>query len=1696
MKRITIVMALVAGLLTVLPAASPAAATPLEEPVTVRQSDLGGWALDSGSCRDGEPSGTMSFVTGPEAPPLGEGSLLLAIGRDAATRHTASFSTVAGAPIAAITTLSYATYVADAGRPAPHLSVHLDLDGDDVRDDTYRFDPPLEGLAPEWQAWEVLNGSLVGSDGEPTSWAGIVDKNPDAALAEQALSVGVGCGDGWENVVANVDAVAIAVDGDDERTGSYDFEPNAAGISVDDLSVPEGDAGVGRVTLSEAAAEDVTATVTFTDGSATADADHAFVPVPVAIPSGSLEATFDVPTRADDVDEDDETFTLSLTDVVGADTVDATATVTITDDDDPPVVTLAPVSGVEPPTGSSTVTVPVSLSGPSGRSVSVAYSTSGSTAVSGVDFAPASGSVVVPAGSTSASIPVSVYGDLLLEATESFSVLVGEVTNASVAPMTSAAVAIADDDAGRSSTFHVDDAVATEAGALRFRIWRTGDRSGTASVTAVTAAASAASPPATAGADYTAIAARTVSFAHNQLFADVTVTTAGDAIDEVNEHLVLNLSAAVHAVVADAQALGTIVDDDGPVTAGPVSWVRVGNAELRTEGNTGNTGRRNLRFEVARSGAVDAAASVSFGTGSLTATSAVDFVATTGTLSFAPGETVKWVDVPVVGDLVPEFPETFSLRLTSATGVVLADVAGTGTIVDDDAGAPAQLSVSDITVTEGAAGVTTPATFTIRRVGTTDERVSVRWATAAPGAPHTAATAASDYTAVPSGTVTFLRGESEKTVSVNVVGDSRDEVNEAFGIALTSPTQVVVPDPLAVATIVDDDGPVTQPVSTFVAVTDAVPVREGASQELRIIRTGDLSGTSTVTYAAANGLARVGVDLTAPSAGSTVTFGPGESLKTVAIATIGDVVTETAETYVLKLSSPSGASIVDASGTAAIVDDDGLLVRALPVAVNEGDTPSSADDQVTLSSIAASPVSVDVATADGTATAPSDYTATAVSLTFAPGETTKTVSIPIVGDDTDEGDELLHVRLTNAVGALTENGTVTLTNDDTVGITVDDATVAEAGGTATVTVRLTAQAATTVTVGYATGDGDATAPADYTATSGSLSFPPGTTVRTFTVPVVSDTRDEPDERFRIGLAGASGASLVDSTADVLVVDDDLPPVVTLGDVSVLEHEGTARVPVTLSAASGRSITVEGWFADGSATVPDDYTGSMSALTLAPGSTSGVLTVPIVDTIGCEGTQTMTVDALVANATAGDVSGLVSIGDIDCGGITVHDLVVDESAGTASVRVTLDEPRSVRVTASFTTADGSAIADGTNNADGADYTPTTGTVMFLPGQTERIVAVPVLDSGTCEPVEHLVVRISSPLGAPLARAEGRLLVADAADCPGFVGGRVTVDEGQIARVPVTLGTLPSAPVTVGFATAEASATFPADYLNVTGTLTFARGERTKWVSVPTQAGSGCEDVEHLLVVLSGGAGAPVSRPAGRVAIVDTSGVCFSVNDVQVQEGAPAQFTVTAFPAPTQAVSVSVATMDGTAHRNGFANPDYTTTTGTLTFQPGQTSRTFGVATNDTGSGGGCEGPETFHAVLSGAGPGGQISDPKGVATIVDFPADCSAGGVVVEDKLTSEGALNAVFTIRLSAPQGSSVTVSLVTMEGTATPGADYTTTAGSVTFAPGEVTKTFSVPVIDGASCEQNEVFSVRVTSTSIGIADGWGVGTIDDLDC
>ena len=605
--------------------------------------------------------------------------------------------------------------------------------------------------------------------------------------------------------------------------------------------------------------------------------------------------------------------------------------------------------------------------------------------------------------------------------------------------------------------------------------------------------------------------------------------------------------------------------------------------------------------------------------------------------------------------------------------------------------------------------------------------------------------------------VTALQDEDGLDGSVTFTHDVWDE-NADCPVKGESPVTVRV---------IDDDDDRGSSLPTL-SIADAA-VAEGGTAEFVVTLTPASTETVTVNFETADGTAKAGSDYTQTSA--TLTFTAGQPTKTISVSTVDDDAQESDERFTVTLRSPDGATLDDHTGEGTIRDNDdgGGRTPELSIgdaAVQEGGT---AQFEVTLRPASEQTVTVNFETADGTAKAGSDYTETSGTLTFTAGQPTKTISVSTVDDDAQESDERFMVTLRNPDGATLDDHTGEGTirdNDDGGGgslptLSVGDAAVVE-GDTATFRVTLSAASENVVTVSYKTKDGTAVAGSDYTAMAGTLRFEPGDATKTIRVPTVDDDTPEETEAFTVELSAPSGATVADGTGTGTISDDDggsrSLPTLSIGDAAPVPEGRTAKFRVTLRRESGEPVTVAYRTVDGTAVAGSDYTTTSGTLRFEPGDTTKTIRVPTVDDDTPEETEAFTVElSAPSGATVADGTGTGTISDDDGGSRSLPTLSIGDAAPvpegrTAKFRVTLRRESGEPVTVAYRTVDGTAVA-------GSDYTTTSGTLRFEPGETTRAVAVATLIDQLMEGAEQFTVELSDPVGTTLADDTGVGTITD-------------------------------------------------------------------------------------------------------------------------------------------------------------------------------------------------------------------------------------------------------------------------------------------------------------------------------------------------
>ena len=540
----------------------------------------------------------------------------------------------------------------------------------------------------------------------------------------------------------------------------------------------------------------------------------------------------------------------------------------------------------------------------------------------------------------------------------------------------------------------VDDVQASEAdGTMHFTVRPSG-----AVTRPVTVSYATEDGTATRGEDYHG-AVGTLTFGVGLTMAQqIHIRLVNDLIQEDNETLSLRLSDPRGASLPAPVATGTIVDDDRrAVTVAPATLpVREGGAASYT-----------VKLDSQPTGPVTVTPT----------TASLELSLTPTVLRFTQADWDQPQTVTVAAaqdsDTLADAPAQIS-HTVEGGGYDRAGASLTVTIVEDDV---STLAVATSQASERAGRMQFVVTLSIA----SRHIVTVPYATSGDSAVE-----GQDYIHA-SGTLHFpASSTAAQTIEVAVVDDALDEPDEHFTVTLSNAAHAVLAGGGTTAAVTgiieDDDAP------PRLTVADADTTTEGAPEgTLRfVVRLDQASGREvTVHYATADGTAHAGSDYRA--AQGTLTFEAGTTTQTISIAVLDDSQSEHTETFMVRLSVAVHATLASSgrAATGTIEDDDLPQFSIAGATLTEGSGNGTLDFTVTLNPAARQNVTVDYASADGTAVSGSDYTAAAGTLTFHAGDTTQTISVPVLTDDMEEAPEKLTATLSNPRGATIAYATAT-----------------------------------------------------------------------------------------------------------------------------------------------------------------------------------------------------------------------------------------------------------------------------------------------------------------------------------------------------------------------------------------------------------------------------------------------------------------------------------------------------------------------------------------------------------------------------------------------------------------------------------------------------------------------------------------------
>ena len=1034
-------------------------------------------------------------------------------------------------------------------------------------------------------------------------------------------------------------------------------------------------------------------------------------------------------------------------------------------------------------------------------------------------------------------------------------------------------------------------------------------------------------------------------------------------------------------------------------------------------------------------------------------------------------------------------------------------------------------------------------TISVQRIGDTTGTATVQFATS-----NGTATAGSDFGTVgvatpPSGTLGFGPGQIVATFTIPIINNgSACEGDETVNLSLSNPSFGTVLGSRNASTLTILE---TSSCINFTSPTYTVAENKGPAQ-ISVSRSGPTGIPATVQFSTSNLTAVAGVDYTAV-VNRTVTFGLGVKTVNVPIPITNNSILDGTRTVNLSLSGAVGAELVPARSTAvlSILDDEtGGTIQFASALTKVAEAVGVAQVLVSRTGSTAGGAMVDFTTVNGTAIAGTDFgalgdgTPPSGTLTFAAGQTSQKVFVPIIDTAAADGVRSLTLTLSNPLpasatllGARTTTTLQIIDNEASFAFSAATYSTKENAGSATITVELTGVTTGLVTVDWATSDVTAIAGTDYgtpgnaTPPSGTLTFPAGGTAtgvrtKTFAVRILQDQTIEDTKTVHLTLSNPTGGTAIvpgRAAADLSIADDDIGGTIqfSAATYTVGEGAGSAAIVLTRTGGTGGGATVDFATSDGTGVAGTDYTTTTGTAVFAAAKTSLTFLVPILDNATPDGVRTvnLTLSNPGPNGTTHlgtRITAILKIVDNDVSlAFSAPTYSVKESVATATITVELAGVNAAPVTVTWATSDGTALA-GSDYGTAGNLTPPTGTLTFPAGGTPTTVRtktfpVRIIQDRVLEATETVNLTLSAPSpGAQLIAGRNTAVLSIVDDDIGgvmqFSAATYTVGEAAgTASIVITRTGSTAGGATVDFATSDGTAVAGTDYTTTAGTAVFGVGQTSLTFTVPvadTPAADGVRTVN--LALTNPGPNATTTlgaRSAAVLKIVDNNlSLAFSAPNYSVRENVPtATITVELTGVNAGPVTVAWATSNGSA----TAGADYgtrgsaTPPSGVLNFPAGGTlttvrTKTFAVPIlSDTI----VEGIETVNLTLSGPTGGAGLVVGRDTATLSIGEDDVA--GVIQFSALTYNAVecatipCNATLTVSRTGGLASGVTVDFTTADGTAVAGTDYTATTGTLTFGASQTSQTIKIPLLIEPGAQPTKSFSVLLSNPGSGATLG-----------
>ena len=1003
-----------------------------------------------------------------------------------------------------------------------------------------------------------------------------------------------------ESVQRYLNGVDTDIDNNDFTMGQASIGAANTGpsveLTVNNATIAEA-AGTSTITATLRATSSQNTTVNIganASSTATDGADYDFSSTSIIILAGNTSGTATVTSIQDPTDEEDETVIIDIISVTnGTEAGVQQQTITITDDNDPPLVTLsASPSTIAENDVPETSTITATLAVASAKTVTVTISASSSSAVEGFDYSLSSTTITILPGFLTGTATISSIQDADVEGHQTIDIDITGVSNCTEDGTQQVTLQLLDDDLPKVTLSQDVTSFGEEGGTNT--ITATLDNS--YSEDAVITLGINASSTGTVTSDFT-LSSTTITILAGNTTGTATLTGISDNIVEADETIIVEILSCTNSIENGTQQVTSTITDDDVAELSIVATTQA--AEDATDG----------LFTLSTTKQFDSPVTVTFST-SGTAASATDFTATGTTVVFPALSNTVTIPIEVLADNIVESDETVIVTMTNTSNSDVTIAASpndhaTVTITDDDV---AELSIVSTTqaTEDGTAG-----RFTISTTKMFDSPVTVTFAVTGN------AIAGTDYSSLGT-TVSFPAMVADAVIFVNAANDNIVESDETVIVTMTATSNADVtiaasPNDHATVTITDDDVAELSIVATTQAEEDPT---DGL---FTISTTKQFDAPVTVTFTR-TGTATSATDFTA--IGTSVVFPALSNTVTIPVDVIADNIVESDETLIVTMTGTSNTDVTVAASpnnaaTVTITDDD---VAELSIVATTQATEDATDGLFTISTTKQfdAPVTVTF-TRTGTATSATDFTAIGTSVVFPALSNTVTIPVDVIADNIVESDETVIVTMTatsntdvTVAASPDDHATVTITDDDVAELSIVATTQAEEDATdGLFTISTTKQFDAPVTVTF-TRTGTATSGTDFTAIGTTVVFPALSNSVTIPVDVIADNIVESDETVIVTMTATSNTDVTvaaspNNAATVTITDNDVAELSIVATTQAAEDATNGVFTISTTKQFDAPVTVT-FTRTGTATSATDFTAIGTSVVFP--ALSNTVTIPV------------------------------------------------------------------------------------------------------------------------------------------------------------------------------------------------------------------------------------------------------------------------------------------------------------------------------------------------------------------------------------------------------------------------------------------------------------------------------------------------------